>query len=50
MFTIWSSIVHAVIMMVQAIIDETEWTNLIGDVPALFMVALVLWYLLPKKD
>ena len=48
-FTIWSSIVHAGIMLAQAIVDETEKANLIGDIPALFLVALVLWYLMPKK-
>ncbi len=48
-FTIWSSIVHAGIMLVQAIVDETEKANLIGDIPALFLVAFVLWYLMPKK-
>lgn len=48
-FTIWSSIVHAVIMLVQALLDETEKANLIGDIPALFLVAFILWYLMPKK-
>jgi uncharacterized protein DUF6632 len=49
-FTIWSSIVHGGIMLVQAIIDETERANLLGDVPALILVAVVLWYLMPKKS
>lgn len=48
-FTIWSSIVHGGIMLVQAIVDETERANLLGDVPALFLVAFVLWYLMPKR-
>lgn len=48
-FTIWSSIVHGGIMLIQAIADETEHANLMGDVPALFLVALVLWYLMPRK-
>ena len=48
-FTIWSSIVHAGIMLVQAIMDETERANLLGDIPALFLVAFVLWYLMPRK-
>ncbi|MBQ0748203.1 MAG: hypothetical protein KBT82_14100 [Marinobacter sp.] len=47
-FTIWSSIVHGGIMFVQAIVDETERANLLGDVPALFLVAIILWYLMPK--
>ena len=48
-FTIWSSIVHGGIMLVQAIVDDTERTNLMGDVPALFAVAFVLWYLMPTQ-
>jgi len=48
-FTVWSSIVHGGIMLVQAIIDETERANLLGDVPALFLVAFVFWYLMPKR-
>ncbi len=48
-FTIWSSIVHAGIMLAQAIVDETEHANMLGDIPALFLVAFVLWYLMPKK-
>jgi len=48
-FTIWSSIAHGGIMPVQAIVDETERTDLLGDIPALFLVAFVLWYLMPRK-
>ena len=48
-FTVWSSAVHAGIMAVQAIVDETERANLLGDVPALFLVAFVLWFLMPKQ-
>ncbi len=47
-FTIWSSAVHAVIMLVQGINDKSESANLMGDVPALFLVAIVLWVLSPK--
>ena len=48
-FTIWSSIVHAGIMLVQAIVDVTDRANLLGDIPALFLVGFVLWYLMPRK-
>jgi len=48
-FTIWSSVVHAGIMAVQAGHDHAERANLIGDVPALFVMAFVLWWLLPKR-
>ena len=46
-FTIWSSVVHGGIMLVQALMDEHETGHLVGDVPALFLVAAVLWYLSP---
>jgi lipid-A-disaccharide synthase-like uncharacterized protein len=49
-FTIWSSIVHGGIMLIHAIIDETDLINLVGDVPALFLFAFVLWYLMPKQS
>ena len=48
-FTIVSSVVHAAIMGVQAMGDHHERGHLIGDVPALILVAVVLWFLLPKK-
>jgi hypothetical protein len=45
-FTIWSSIVHATIMALQAGHDHAERANLIGDVPALYAMAAILWWLL----
>ena len=47
-FTIWSSVVHALIMAVQAFGDDLEKGHLIGDVPALLLVAAVLWFLSPR--
>jgi FtsH-binding integral membrane protein len=44
-FTIWSSVVHAGIMSIQAIYDRHEIGHLVGDVPALLLVAAVLSYL-----
>jgi hypothetical protein len=44
-FTIWSSFVHAGIMFMQAIYDRHETGHLVGDVPALLLIAAVLWYL-----
>ncbi len=49
-FTIWSSVVHAGIMAVQSINDEHERGHLVGDVPALLLVAAVLWFLSPAKQ
>lgn len=48
-FTIWSSVVHAAIMAAQAIGDDMEKGHLVGDIPALFLVAIVLWYLSPSE-
>lgn len=48
-FTIWSSIVHGGIMLVQAIVNPTEHPHFFGDIPALFLVAIVLWYLMPRR-
>ena len=47
-FTIWSSVVHAAIMAVQALGDESERGHLVGDVPALLLVAIVLGILAPR--
>ncbi len=47
-FTVWSSLVHAGIMAVQALRDAAEHGHLAGDVPALALVAVVLAVLAPK--
>ena len=47
-FTVWSSVVHGGIMTVQAIVDPTERGHLLGDIPALFIVAIVLAVLTPR--
>jgi hypothetical protein len=47
-FTIWSSVVHGGIMAVQAIGDSEERGHLLGDVPALFLIALVLAFLMAR--
>ena len=47
-FTVWSSVVHGGIMLVQAIVDVNERANLYGDVPALFGVAIVLALLMTR--
>ena len=49
-FTVWSSVVHALIMAAQAIGDQNETGHLLGDVPALLLVAAVLGYLAPRKE
>lgn len=46
LFTIWSSLVHAGIMAVQALASPSQHGHLAGDVPALVLVAAVLGGLL----
>jgi len=47
-FTVWSSIVHAAIMGVQALTNSENMGHLWGDVLALFVVAGVLAFLTPR--
>ncbi len=49
-FTVWSSLVHALIMGAQAFGDSNETGHLMGDVPALLLVAAVLWFCSPPKQ
>lgn len=44
-FTVYSSVVHGLIMAVQAVIDPAEHGHLVGDVPAMILVAVVLAFL-----
>ena len=48
-FTVWSSVVHATIMLLQVIFDPAEVAHLYGDIPALYIMAIVLAYLMPRK-
>jgi hypothetical protein len=45
-FTVWSSVVHGVIMALQAFGDPAERGHLLGDVPALFLIAIILGVLM----
>jgi len=51
-FTVWSSVVHGAIMAVQSFGVGTDGTphygHLLGDVPALFIVAAALAFLTPR--
>jgi hypothetical protein len=41
-FTVWSSVVHAAIMAVQSFGMGHQMGHLLGDVPALLLIAVVL--------
>ncbi len=47
-FTVWSSLVHAAIMTVQSFEAPENHGHLLGDVPALLIVAVLLGVLTPR--
>jgi uncharacterized protein DUF6632 len=49
-FTVWSSVAHAAVMAVHAFTDPGELGHLTGDVPALFLVAILLALVTPRRD
>jgi hypothetical protein len=48
-FTVWSSVVHGVIMAAQSIVYPEHVGHLLGDVPALLIIAVVLAFLMPRS-
>jgi hypothetical protein len=48
-FMVWSSVVHGGIMAIQAINQPGQMGHLAGDVPALFIAAVALAVLTPRK-
>lgn len=48
-FTVWSSIAHGAIMAAQALVNSRHIGHLLGDVPALFVVAGILAALTPRR-
>jgi hypothetical protein len=49
-FTVWSSLVHGGIMAIQAFGDPQHRGHLIADVPALFIAAALLGFLMIRHD
>jgi len=47
-FTVWSSVVHGGLMAVQSFYDVEERGHLLGDVPALLLIAIILAALMPR--
>jgi len=47
-FTVWSSLVHGAIIGVQAFMGTAERGHLLGDVPAIILVAIILAVLMPR--
>lgn len=48
-FTVWSSVVHGGIMAAQSIVYSEHVGHLLGDVPALLLIAVVLAVLTPRS-
>ncbi len=49
-FTVWSSVVHAVVMGAMAFADPAEAGHQVGDVPALLLVAIALGVLMRRAE
>jgi hypothetical protein len=49
-FTVWSSLVHAGIMTAQALQNPAEHGHLMGDIPALAIVAAALAIFTPRGE
>lgn len=49
-FTVWSSVVHAVVMAYESVRSPGHTGHLMGDVPALLLVAVVLGVLISRAD
>lgn len=47
-FTVWSSFVHGGLMLIQSLVS-IEHGHLLGDVPALLIIAIILAILTPRK-
>jgi hypothetical protein len=47
-FTVWSSVAHGVIMAAQSLVYPEHRGHLLGDVPALLLIAIVLTVLTPR--
>jgi hypothetical protein len=48
-FAVWSSVVHGLIMAAQSLASSEHHGHLLGDVPALFVIAIVLAWLAPRR-
>ena len=49
-FTILSSILHGAVMTYDSFAQQDEMTHLVGEVPILFALAAILWWLHPRRD
>jgi FtsH-binding integral membrane protein len=48
-FAVWSSVVHGSIMAAQSLANPMHAGHLLGDVPALFIAAIIIGALMPRR-
>jgi hypothetical protein len=48
-FTVWSSVVHAVIMGIQSLVWPQHRGHIVGDAPALLIIAIILAAVTPRR-
>ena len=48
-FAVWSSVVHGAIMTAQSFVHPGHLGHLLGDVPALLIVAAAIGFLMPRS-
>ena len=48
-FTVWSSVAHAGSMTFHVMLDASEQGHWVGDISVLFLIAIVLGALTPRK-
>jgi FtsH-binding integral membrane protein len=49
-FTVWSSVVHALVMTAEALRSPMQHGHLVGDVPALLAAAIILGGLMSRTQ
>lgn len=48
-YAVWSSVAHAIVMLVLALREEAERGHLVGDIPMLFIMAATFAILMPPR-
>jgi membrane protein DedA with SNARE-associated domain len=48
-FAVWSSLAHAAVMTLHVAMSPGEWVHLVGDIPALVIIAAVLAVLTRRR-
>jgi hypothetical protein len=49
-FTVWSSVAHAIVMVILALTEPGHMGHFVGDIPLLLIGAAVLAFLTPRRN